>query len=178
VKFIFILIGLATLCLGQNSSDSLKLEEGYEAPSFCLPSFGQDYIYLRDYCGEQLRKPWLKEKYVVVISFFATWCKPCIAEIPHLEKIKEEFKDKPIKFFLINVGEDKDKIREFLANHKINLTILFDRFQKTAEKYDALTLPRLYVIDKNGIIRKSQRGFADAQIFENELRSLISELLR
>ena len=142
-----------------------------------MPSLEHDYIYLRDYCGEELRKPWLKEKFIVVLSFFATWCKPCIAEIPHLEKIKEEFKDKPIKFFLINVGEDKVKIKKFLENHKTNLTILFDRFQKTAEKYDALKLPRLFVIDKNGIIRKSQKGFTDAQIFENELRSLISELL-
>jgi thiol-disulfide isomerase/thioredoxin len=178
VRFIFLLIGLIACCLGQTNSDVIPLKENCEAPSFCLPSLEHDYVYLRDYCGETLRKPWLKEKYVVILSFFASWCKPCIAEIPHLEKINAEFKDKPLKIFLINVGEEKDKIKEFLSTNPVNLDILVDRFQKTAEKYDALTLPRLFVIDKNGIIRRSQKGFSDAEIFENEMRCLIASLLQ
>ena len=178
MRFTILLIGLLSYCLGQTSSDSLMLDVGTEAPSFCLPSYQKDYVYLRDYCGEKLRKPWLKKKYVVVISFFASWCKPCIAEIPHLEKMKQEFKDKQVKFFLVNVGEDKEKIKTFLKTNKTNLTILMDRFQKTAEKFDALKLPRLYVIDKNGIIQKSQKGFSDPTVFENEMRGLIANLLQ
>ena len=178
MKFTILLIGLLSYCLGQVNSDSLSLDEGTEAPSFCLPSFKQDYVYLRDYCGEKLRKPWLKKKYVVVISFFASWCKPCIAEMPHLEKMNQEFKDKPVKFFLVNVGEDKEKINNFLKTHTTNLPILMDRFQKTAEKFDALKLPRLFILDKNGIIRKSQRGFSSPELFESEMRELITNLLQ
>ena len=94
-----------------------------------------------------------------------------------LERMKEEFKGKPVKFFLINVGEDKDKIKTFLKNKNINLTILLDRFQKTAEKFDALKLPRLFILDKNGIIHKSQKGFTNPEIFENEMRTIITKLV-
>jgi thiol-disulfide isomerase/thioredoxin len=155
------------------------LEVGAEAPTFSLPTLDQKYIYLRDYCGAELRKPWKnKIKHVVVLSFFATWCKPCLEEIPHLEKIQERFKNQPVKFYLINVGEERERINEFLKKREINLTILLDRYKKTAEKYGALILPRLIVVDKEGLVKKKQTGFKDGDEFEKELRTLIEDLLR
>lgn len=155
------------------------IASGQEAPTFSLPDMDQNYISLRDFCGEKLRKPWKnKTKHVVVISFFATWCKPCIAEIPHLEKVQEEFKDQPVKFFLVNVGEERDKVVSFQKKKDVNLKILLDRYQKTAGKYDALTLPRLVVIDKQGIIRKEQKGFTDPEKFESDIKETISGLLK
>jgi thiol-disulfide isomerase/thioredoxin len=161
------------------STDDVRISPGDEAPTFSLPDVNQKYFYLRDFCGEKLRKPWKnKTKHVVVISFFATWCKPCIAEIPHLEKIQEDFTDQPVKFFLVNVGEERTKVLSFQKKKKVNLKILLDRYQKTAGKYDALTLPRLVVIDKQGIIRKEQKGFTDPEIFESEMKETISGLLK
>ena len=152
-----ILIFCGLMITGVLAGDN-TITSGQEAPTFSLPDVDQNYISLRDYCGEKLRKPWKnKTKHVVVISFFATWCKPCIAEIPHLEKIQEEFKDQPVKFLLVNVGEERDKVVTFQQKKEVNLKILLDRYQKTAGKYDALTLPRLVVIDKQGIIRKEQK---------------------
>ncbi len=52
-----------------------------------------------------------------------------------------------------------------------------DRYQKTATNYDALSLPRLIVIDKEGVIRKEQKGFRDPDTFESEMKKIISELL-
>jgi thiol-disulfide isomerase/thioredoxin len=155
------------------------LEVGIEAPTFSLPTLEQNYISLRDYCGKTLRKPWKnKVKHVVILSFFATWCKPCLKEIPHLEKIEESFKSQPVQFYLINVGEEREKINQFLKNQKIKLTILLDRYKKTAEKYGALVLPRLIVIDKEGIVRKQQTGFIEGDKFEKELGTLIEDLLQ
>jgi peroxiredoxin len=154
------------------------LKVGDEAPTFSLPDMNLKYVSLRDFSGAKLRKPWKnKTKHVVVISFFATWCKPCMKEIPHLQNVRDSFDDQPVKFFLIDVGEDQKKVSTFLRNKDINIPVLLDRYQKTAEKYDALTLPRLFVVDKNGVVRKEQKGFANPAHFESEMKALITGLL-
>jgi thiol-disulfide isomerase/thioredoxin len=180
VRILFLLSFISIFNNGlfaQNETDPFCI--GCEAPTFSLPSLQEDYITLRDFCGAQLRKPWLnKTKYVVVISFFATWCEPCKEEIPHLEKLQEEFTDKAVKFFLIDVGEEREKIAGFVRERNVKVPVLLDRYQKTAEKFDALTLPRLYVLDKNGLIQRKQKGFSNPDDFEIELRELIKVLLQ
>jgi thiol-disulfide isomerase/thioredoxin len=174
VRAIIFLIPLIFLCNGQ--SDEVKV--GKEAPSFSLPTLQQEYIYLRDFCGDTLRKPWInKTKYVIVISFFASWCEPCLKEIPHLQELEKEFSGKEIKFFLIDVGEEKEKVEQLLKTNPIKLPILLDRYSKIAEKYDALTLPRLFVIDKLGLIRRQQKGFVSEEDFVIEMRAILHELL-
>ena len=82
--------------------DSLKI--GTEAPPFVMRNLMTDEgVYLRDFTGKTLRNPWKKrERQVVVLSFWATWCEPCKNEIPILTKLTENFKDQPVKFFLVN----------------------------------------------------------------------------
>jgi hypothetical protein len=60
----------------------------------------------------------------------------------------------------------------------VEIPILLDRYKKTAEKFDALTLPRLYVLDKNGLIQRKQKGFSNADDFIIEMRELIKILLQ
>jgi len=168
------------LLISLNAQEAVddKPQVGNDAPLFSLPDVDNEYIALRDLCGEKLRKPWKnKTKHVVVLSFFASWCKPCIAEIPHLQVLKDKYKNKSIKFFLINVGEEKGKIQEFLESRDITIPILMDKYKKVSEKYDALRLPRLIVIDKKGIIQLEQRGFKDGKKFESDLNTIISKLL-
>jgi thiol-disulfide isomerase/thioredoxin len=149
-----------------------------EAPTFSLPSLDQEYVSLRDFCGQSLRKPWInKTKHVVVLSFFATWCEPCKKEIPHLTELMNEFKDQPVKFFLIDVGEEKEKVINFVNSARVEIPVLLDRYKKTAERFDALTLPRLFVLDKNGLIQRKQKGFSNPKDFEIEMRELITLLL-
>ncbi len=168
-----ILLGTA---FAQPQEPTLKI--GDKAPVFSLPDLDNNYIFLRDYSGEKLRKPWKnKTKHVVVISFFATWCGPCKKEIPYLEKLQNEFSGKDIRFFLIDVGEEREKIDQFLKQNKVNLKILHDRYKQTSEKFGANSLPRLIVIDKEGTIQLIKRGFKDGAIFMKEMRALISKLI-
>jgi thiol-disulfide isomerase/thioredoxin len=175
-SLLLLILILPGLLIAQSPEDPLCI--GCEAPTFSLPSLEGDYTSLRDFCGEKLRKPWKnKLKHVVVLSFFATWCEPCKKEIPHLEKLQDEFKDKPVKFFLIDVGEERDKIAKFIQDTNVQIPVLLDRYQKAAEKYDALTLPRLYVLDQYGKIQRKQKGFSNPDDFEIEMRELINMLL-
>jgi hypothetical protein len=89
----------------------------------------------------------------------------------------DEFKDQPVKFFLIDVGEEREKILNFVNSEGIEIPVLLDRYQKTAQRFDALTLPRLFVLDKNGLIQRKQKGFSNPQDFEIEMRELIKLLL-
>jgi len=182
MKYFFL---LAVFILAMNASawnnpdsSSIQIRPGSSAPTFSLPKLDLKYVSLRDYCGDELRKPWInKIKHVVVLSFFATWCKPCIAEIPHLEKIAKDFDGLPIKFFLIDVGEDREKVLKFVKEREVQLTVLLDRYNKISEKYGINSLPRLLVLDKNGIIRKVQSGFSDGKSFEKEMISFLLKLL-
>ena len=81
------------------------------------------------------------------------------------------------KFFIIDVGEEKEKVVSFIKSADIEIPVLLDRYTKTAERFDALNLPRLFVLDKNGLIQRKQRGFSSAEDFEIEMRELITLLL-
>ena len=159
-------------------SEKATLKVGDPAPAFSLPDMDNNYVFLKDFSGEKLRKPWKnKVHHVVVISFFATWCGPCKKEIPHLNKLQAEFKGQAVKFFLIDVGETKEKLQAFLKTFRVDIPVFLDRYKQTSGKYDANSLPRLVVIDKKGIVRKINRGFKDGAQFEKDLSDLITKLL-
>ncbi|MCB0282661.1 MAG: TlpA family protein disulfide reductase [Calditrichae bacterium] len=180
MKFFSVIIFLLFFSMSlaaQETETSIKI--GDEAPVFSLPDMNNNYVFLRDYSGETLRKPWKnKTKHVIVVSFFATWCGPCKKEIPYLEKLQNEYTGKDAKFFLVDVGEEREKVVEFLQKNPIQLTVLHDRYQQTAEKYDAKSLPRLIVIDKNGKISLIKKGFTDGDSFLMEMRTLLDDLLK
>ena len=116
MKLKFLVVGIIFLTISFLFGGGAAVEPGSPAPTFSLPDLEQNYISLRDYCGEKLRKPWKnKEKHVVIISFFATWCKPCMEEIPHLEAIAQKYRNRHVKIFLIDVGEETQKVADFIS---------------------------------------------------------------
>ncbi len=173
MKYWILIILFSTSLLWAN--DGLKV--GDSAPTFSLPQVGGDYFFLRDVSGPKLRKPWKnKTKYVVVMSFFATWCVPCQKEIPHLEEVKKQLKDAPVKIMLVDVGEKPEVLDPYLAKKKPKLPVLADRYQMVSKKYNVKSLPTMVVIDKQGNVRRYSKGFKDDPGFCKELFDFLSRL--
>ena len=199
-KLFFILFSLFTFLLAQDDGkiavvpgDTTKdpgLKIGDVAPSWALMSGPGKFEFLKTWTeekGKKLRKPMTQpDRYVVVLSFFATWCKPCMKELPHLQNLYEKYMGQKIKFFLIDITEatrtvkgleDVPKAGPFLAEKGMTMPILYDSRGVAKKRYGAKTLPRLYVIDKYRIIRKAKKGFAEGEDFEGELSEIIDQLL-
>lgn len=88
---------------------------------------------------------------VVVLEFWATWCGPCVAAIPHLNELVDEFKDKPIQFISIT-DEDSKTIESFLRKRPLKSWVGLDTNGSMFKAYGVQGLPHTVVVDKNGRI--------------------------
>jgi thiol-disulfide isomerase/thioredoxin len=165
------------------------LKPGDLAPSWALMYAPGKFEFLKNWTVERdknLRKFMSQpDRYPVVLSFFATWCVPCMKELPHLENVFQAYKNEKVKFFLVDIteatrtgeNENSPKAGPFLAEKGITIPILYDNRGVAKERYGAKTLPRLFVIDKFQIIREARQGFHEDEDLEGELSVLIDELM-
>ncbi|MFQ6617103.1 MAG: TlpA family protein disulfide reductase [Fidelibacterota bacterium] len=157
----------------------IELNIGDEGPSFYLRDLNGEGVFLRDYTGEILRKPWLERpKHIVILSFFATYCIPCKKELPLLQKIHDDYSSKGVKVFLIDIMEKKEIVISFLEELKVNLPVLMDTYGVVAEKYGVTTLPRLFILDRNGKIALKRRGLESEEEFVESVRGTLDKLLK
>lgn len=101
-----------------------------------------------------------RDAHVVMLDFWATWCPPCVRELPILAEVAREYKDKGVVFCAVNVQEESKEIREFLKEKKLELTVALDSAGKVSEAYNASAIPLLVLVDKKGIVQSVHIGFA------------------
>jgi uncharacterized protein (TIGR03435 family) len=88
---------------------------------------------------------------VVVLEFWATWCGPCVAAIPHLNDLAEQFKDKPVIFISVT-SENEDVVRLFLKNHPIKAWIGLDDYEVLNKAFHVEGIPHAVIVDAAGHI--------------------------
>jgi thiol-disulfide isomerase/thioredoxin len=138
--------------------------EGKPAPAFSLS--GLD--------GRQLDSKTLHGS-VYVLDFWATWCGPCVASLPHLDAVYKDFKGQGVKFFAINVQEDKDTIQKFVNDSKLSIPVLMDSDGSVTTRYDSAGgIPFTAVVGKDGIVLKA--GFLGGD--EDQIRPIIQSALK
>jgi thiol-disulfide isomerase/thioredoxin len=146
-------------CAGESTSD---LSIGSKAPDFELYDLEGEIHKLSDYKGQP-----------VLLNFWATWCGPCRSEMPHLEEVYEEWKDKGLTFFAVNVGESSTDVTSFLDFFGFNMPVLLDSARTVSRKYGVSGIPTTYFIDEDGIIQKRIVGaFPDRESVENHVIKL------
>lgn len=135
------------------------------APDFTLTDIEGVEISLSDYRGK-----------VVLLDFFSTWCGTCIAEMPHLKSLNEEFGE-DLVLISISVTPDFDsveKLQEFKQEQEIDWIIVRDTIGINDE-YSVQYLPTLIIIDQDGYIQHKHVGLTDDLFLHIEIDEIIPE---
>ena len=95
---------------------------------------------------------------VVLINFWATWCPPCIIEMPSMQRLKDKFAGKPFSILAVNVKESEGTIWKFHKMIQVDFPLLLDRDGQASEDWEVVVYPSSYLVDKFGEIRYQVRG--------------------
>jgi len=89
---------------------------------------------------------------VVVLNFWATWCGPCRAEMPSMQRMYDRLKGEGLEILAVNLMEDKPRVQSFAQELKLTFPILLDSDGTVGREYDARAIPTTYVLDRRGLI--------------------------
>ena len=137
-------------------------------PDFRLGSVAGSWVSAADFDGQ-----------VLLVNFWATWCRPCIKELPSIEELKHRLQSEPFDVVAINVGEDKAQIEDFLSKRlggPLAIQVLLDDNMVATKAWKVRAVPTTYVVDKSGriaFVATGETDFAHDQIVE-QIRSLLA----
>lgn len=128
-----------------NSSESrINLMDDYD---FSLEDLNGNKVDLSSFKGKK-----------IFLNFWATWCPPCKAEMPDIEKLYQETKDSDLVILAVNVGEDKKTAQNFMNANKYNFTVLLDVTGEVSRLYQVTGIPTSYFIDTEGFLEDGITG--------------------
>jgi DsbE subfamily thiol:disulfide oxidoreductase len=136
---------------------------GKPAPDFKLKGLDGNDVKLADLKGQ-----------VVLLDFWATWCGPCRASLPHLDEIYQELKDKGLKAYAIDLRENEGPVKSFVENTKLGIPVLLDSDGKVAKSFGVGGIPQTVVIGKDGTIKKIVVGAGTHE----QIKAAIEEALK
>ena len=135
--------------LAENKGYALKA--GSEAPGFRLPSLAGGEVDLASQRGK-----------VVVLNFWATWCPPCVAEMPSLERLHRALAPEGLSVVTVSTDEDEAELRRFVAERALTLPVLKDPGGRVAAgEYRTTGYPETFVLDRDGRVLQHVVGPAE-----------------
>ena len=119
--------------------------EGFLAPEFTLTTLDGDSVTLSDLRGQ-----------AILVNLWATWCPPCRAEMPAMQKMYDEYKGQGLVVLALNMTyqDNSSAIDPFVRENGLTFPILLDTTGSVAEKYELRSLPSSFFIGRNGIIQE------------------------
>ena len=124
----------------QPEANQFKSQEGYMAPRFSLRNLKGNMEGLDDHLGK-----------VIVVNFWATWCVPCVKEMPSFENLYRRYRSQGLTLLAVSLDKgDSTKVQEFADKHKLSFPILLDTKGVAEKLYPSFSIPFTYVIDKQG----------------------------
>ncbi|MBM7705196.1 thiol-disulfide isomerase/thioredoxin [Chryseomicrobium aureum] len=175
-----VLIGIATYSFAQENADTVDslnneqlgtdmatspnstLQKGDIPPQFTLQTLDEKQITLSELKGKK-----------VILNFWATWCPPCKAEMPHMQKFHEQYGDE-VEIVAVNLtSKDSgiDKIEQFVRDYELTFSIPLDETGDVGDAYEAITIPTSYIIGTDGRIQHKIVGPMDEAMMEQLISS-------
>ena len=132
---------------------------------------------LKDLSGRMVSLSDLLETGPVLLDFWATWCGPCVKELPHIQRLHEEFSDEGIT--IVGISEDGtktvSKVKPFIKTRRYTFPVLLDTNQQVMRMFKISSIPYVCIIDTSGELFYSHLGYKPGD--EKELRNKIREIL-
>ncbi len=154
----FVILPLAILSACNRGAHPAQTDK--PAPDFTV-SDGTTSVHLANYRGK-----------VVLLNFWATWCQPCLVELPSLLQLH---RDQPnLVILAVSIDEDPDAYTHFIARRHVDLITVRDPTESAAKLFHTDMWPETYVIDRKGIIRSKYVGAQDWS--DPEIRAFLSTL--
>lgn len=161
-----VLIGLILVswCAAKEEEGKQRLPK---APDFQIKDLEGKRVALGDLLGQG----------PVLISFWATWCKPCLKELPHLQELYEQHKERGLK--VVAISEDAprslSKVKSFVKGHRYTFLVLLDDNYSTQRKFNFRALPFTVLLDKEGHMVYKRMGYrpGDEQVLAEKIAPLI-----
>lgn len=147
------------------SAEAFAPSKGAPAPAFALTALDGQTVRLSDLRGK-----------VVMLNFWATWCGPCSAEMPNIEKVYQNYRDQGVVILAINQGEFAEQVRGYADLYQLHFPILLDESTEVGRLYRVRALPTTFFIDRDGIIRQVQIGGPmSVEFIEKQIKSLLGQ---
>ena len=146
IGMIIISVGIIALLQNKNTTfippGDPQLGKGTPAPNFTLPDLTGKSVSLTDYRGK-----------VVLLNIWATWCPPCVEEMPSLEKLHQAMKGESFEILTVSLDESgAEVVTPFMKKHKLNFPALIDSAGTLKNLYQTTGIPESLIITKDGVI--------------------------
>jgi len=153
------------LAVSPNGAPPPSPREGFSAPDFSLDLLDGGQVTLSDLRGQ-----------VVMVNLWASWCPPCRAEMPAIERVYQEYQSQGLVVLAVNTtSQDTEAAAAaFVAEYGLSFPIPLDRTGAVANRYQLQGLPSTYFIDRQGVIRSVVVG---GPMAESLIRSKVQDLL-
>lgn len=172
IKFIFIVVFLFSFVPGCKAAEKVVVKEGLDlskeaGSSESLPAYD---FKLNSLMGEEVSLSHYKDKKVVVLVFWTTWCPYCREALRSLRSDFKSFEDMGVELLAINVGESESRVKKFAQDLNLNFQVLLDQDSSVADHYDLLGVPTYVIINKSGRVVSIGNSFS-----KDRLRELLTK---
>lgn len=151
------LVGVLSVLIWTQRERFTPLDVGSSAPRYRANSLAGDTVEVTSFAGD-----------VVLLNIWATWCRPCVVEMPALQRLHEELRDSGLRVVAVSVdaplgiigpfGEPGGDVSRFVTDHGLTFTVLHDPSGRIQSRYQVTGLPTTYIIDREGRIQQKVLG--------------------
>ncbi|OGW56802.1 MAG: hypothetical protein A2Y48_10665 [Nitrospirae bacterium RIFCSPLOW2_12_42_9] len=150
---------IVTIFITYSLADTSKYALNFGVQEYTVPADAKDFT-LKDINNRNISLKNFRGK-IVILNFWATWCGPCRQEMPSMERLHQQFKDRGLVILAIASGDDTKSVNSFITKYNLTFPALIDKDLEVTDIYKVWALPTTYFINSKGQIIGVAQGSRD-----------------